>query len=265
MKLPTDPSARRVIVAIPHNKVPSCAGLLNESGVAVMPFPIDRDDALACAVAQQAVLSGSAVLVQSPFDPDHYVAEEDARDAFAREKHGIFAELCALLGAVECCSEEQIDNEHQRRTSVKGGVEAGVYGGDAEYRTNAHDATRSMWNQRWEFSGGQADLVSARELLRRRGLEREPTMCALIATRTNSNNLLKHELNLDLLSESKNQMDVIARLKNHVALAQLSLKLKTNVESSQRLRLRMQVRFENAKPLRFGDRLKDFFKQRSEG
>jgi hypothetical protein len=260
MKLPIDPTARRVILAIPHNKIPSSAGLLNEAGVAVMPLPIDRNDVLACAVAQQAALAGSAVLVQSPFDPDHYVTEEDARDAFAREKHGIFAELCALLGAVECCSEEQLDNENQKRTSIKGGAEVGIYSGDAEYRTNAHDAARSMWNQRWEFSGGQPDLVGARELLRKRGLEREPTMCALITARTNSNKVLRHELNLDLLSESKNQMDVIARLKNHVALAQLSLKVKTNIESSQRLRLRMQVRFQDPKPLSLGDRLKGFFK-----
>jgi len=261
MRLPNDPSARRVVIAVPHNKVPSCAVLLSESGVSIMPLPIDREDPLACSIAEQTNLAGSTVLVQSPFDPNRYVTEEDARDSFARDKHGIFAELCALLGAVECSSEEHVENEQQQRRSVKGEAGVGVYAGDMEYQTKAEGAIRSMWNQKWEFAGGQPDLEKARELLQRRGLEREPTMCALVTTRANSNRLLKHELNLDLLSESKNQMEIISRLKNHVALAQLSIKVKTNTESSQRLRLRMQVRFPDQKPLSVGTRLKSLFKK----
>ncbi len=220
---PDDPSSRKAILVLHEHDIEKCTyepnaaqALLDEEAY-VLPFPLqlhgDAPLALRNIVDAGLVRPGS-MLVQSPYDSDSYEEAALAPQRFALAKHMYFSRLCMHLGAKEVVV-EQIDlTTRSGKTSLDVKGERHGVGGQVGIRTEELEKFRAHMHLRDEFEGGAANIDAADGLLRRTGLVNDLNLRTLIEMRRdNSNPIKSRKLVLNLSSETKNNLNVVGRLK----------------------------------------------------
>lgn len=249
---PDDPSRRKAILILSAYDIEKCAyepdaarALLDEEAY-VLPFPLLKQDKASLAL-RNIVDAGLArpghMLVQSPYDVEAYEEAALAPQRFALAKHMYFSTLCMHLGAKEVVV-EQIDL-HTRSGKTELDVKGERSGGSAQVsvETEKLEQFRAQLNLRDEFEGKTADIEAAERLLRRTGLLADSNMRNLIEMRRDGVNRLKaRELVLSLSSESRNNLNVVGRLKVP-AFVKLSADYDRVVKEHQDYTLTVVVRF----------------------
>jgi len=220
---PADPGRRRAIVVLQQHDIDRCAyepgaaqALLDDEAY-VLQFPLRAASEMPAAL-RNIVDSGLArpggMLVQSPYDPDHYEEASLASRRFALAKHTYFSTFCMYLGA-RSVSVEQVDlrtNTGKTTLDIKG--ERPVGSAQVTVESSDLENFRAQMHLLDEFTGGSADLGAAERLLRRTGLWSDPNMRTLLEMRRDgTNQLTTRRLVLSLSSEAQSNLNVVGRLK----------------------------------------------------
>ena len=187
--------------------------LLNEE-THILPYPPQQSATL---TVQDLIDSGIArpgtVLIQSPFDKDIYQNSTQAVELFALDKHFYFSRLCRHLGAREVTI-EQIDfksTEDREIWSLKSDVPLRGSGG-GKIKNEELASFQSKLTLKDKFPGGAPDVPAARELLRKTGLLGDANMRSLLDMRQGSNKLTSRELQLNVTTETRGNLNVLANL-----------------------------------------------------
>jgi len=223
------------------------AELLVADEAYVLPFPVPRspDHPVALKNILNAGLARpGCLLIQSPFEPNTYDDAETATERFALTKHVYFSEFCMYLGAREV-SVDQIDlrTASGRSSLLLKGEKPGVVSGAITATSEELDRFRAQLSLRDEFTGGAPELERAERHLRHRGLWSDPSMHSLLdMRRSESNHLLTRTLTITLSSESKRNLDVVARLRVP-AFVRLSANYNKIIQNQSEFTLTVTVRF----------------------
>lgn len=221
---PSDPSNRKAIVVLKQHDVERCSyesgggRWLIDDEAYVLQFPVSEQGQVAMGLqnildARQA--RPGVILVQSPFDSEVYEDASVAADRFALTKHMYFSLLCMHLGAKEV-SVEQVD----LRTSTgksSWAANADRAGFDAILTASSEELEkfRAQMSLKDIFTGGKPDLDAAEKLLRKTGLLSDSNMNSLLEMRrSTSNKILSRKLVINLSSEAKSNLNIVARLKS---------------------------------------------------
>lgn len=249
---PNDPSSRKAVLVLQDHDIEKCAyvpgaaqALLDEEAY-ILQFPLRIQGDFPIAL-QNIVDAGLArpgnILVQSPYDIDSYEEAALAPQRFALAKHMYFSTLCMHLGAKEVVV-EQVDLRTRSGKSTLD-VKGERHGASAQVSIEAEELEkfRAQMHLRDEFEGGPADVGAAERLLRRTGLLADPNMRTLVEMRrVGANQLKTRKLVLSLSSETKNNLNVVARLKVP-AFVNLSAEYDRVVKEQQDYTLTVVVRF----------------------
>jgi hypothetical protein len=249
---PNDPCHRRAILVLQNHDIERCAyesvnshSLLDDEAY-FLEFPVPTQGEIPLPL-QQILDAGLArpgrILVQSPYDADHYEDATHAPQRFALAKHMYFSTLCRHLGAKEV-NVEQIDLR-TRSGKCTYDVKGERLGSSAEMSvaTEELEMFRSQLQLHDEFSGSQADLLAAEQLLRRTGLWADPNMRTLLEMRGDGENKLRtRKLVLSLSNEAKSNLNVAGRLKVP-AFVSLSADYNRVIQEQYEYTLTVVVRF----------------------
>jgi hypothetical protein len=218
---PAEPWRRKGIVILEQHDVERCHyeedgnALLLDEEIYVLEFPIQDSNPATQNLVDSGLVRPGTVLVQSPFDKDVYEDVAEATQRFALAKHMYFSTFCMYLGAREVTIEQIELRRVSGKTTLnlKGGIPA--LSGDLSAKSEEIDAFRSQLTLRDSFTGGQADLQAAEELLRRRGLFGDANLRTLLDMRRASspNQIVSRTITLNLSNEVKRNLGVIGRLK----------------------------------------------------
>lgn len=217
---PNDPGRRRVILVLRARDYEACefsregAALLgdHEAYVLELDRAEDSDSPVLRSLRSHGQLAPGAILIQSPFALDEYVALGHAALSLARTKHMLFSTLCRWLGA----SEVQVKTleAKRRRVTVEGKASVGVggYGGDLAVDQEASDALKAEMHLHDVFVGGEADVAQAEQFLREHHLDQDIELRSLVDMRRGIRNPLRERaLSISLSKEAQSRMHVAAR------------------------------------------------------
>lgn len=241
MKLPTDPSKRRVVVAVSENKVHECGSVIETSGAAILPLPAEPEDELGRRVADSNRLSGHQILVQSPYYQDNYAVLSDAEDLFVREKHEVFGRICQLLGATKYEATDVHEEKKSDHTKTGANVKGAAYSLGVQGNREVSEADRAKWSSEGKFKGGPPQIDEAKALLRARGLEGDPTLRGLIDACTGSNPIQDYTFELDLLRETSKHLSIAASLMVPQAMTTIKANWENNLSQRTQYKVRMRV------------------------
>lgn len=219
---PTDHNNRKVILILHSHDIEKCgyapgaAQILLDDNIYILAYPVTSQKKLPQAMQNiidaRLACSGN-MLIQNPYDTDTYEEITVAPQRFALAKHMYFSILCKHLGAKEVLV-EQISIQTRSGKSVLSGkgerLGASVHGTIAAEELEKIHAQMHLHD---EFEGGPADVEAAELLLRRTGLYADPSLRILIDMRREHANTLKtRKFCICLSSESKNNLNIAARL-----------------------------------------------------
>lgn len=110
-KLPENPQKRRSILVVSSQDwddmgskpehVKATVDLKRNEYVFVLSVPCALDDSITVDLERRGLLNPGTLLVQNPFDPDHYEEVTNANAAFGLDKVLKFRHFCQMLGAKE--------------------------------------------------------------------------------------------------------------------------------------------------------------------
>jgi hypothetical protein len=217
---PAEPWRRKGIIVLDEQEIERCeyesegAALLLNEEVYILKFPVQDDNPVIQDLEVSGLINPGAVLAQSPFDKDIYKDIAQAPRQFALAKHVYFSTFCMYLGAREV-NVEQIESREISGTktlNVKGGVTQ--YAGDLSAESEELEALRSQLTLHDTFTGGDADVDAAEELLRQKQLLGDVNMSSLLEMRraNTPSQLVSRTLKINLSSEAKRNLTVIGRL-----------------------------------------------------
>lgn len=220
---PVDPARRRAVLVLDRHDMERCAyepdagrALLDEEAH-VLVFPVtatnDAPHALQNIVDAGLARPGS-VLAQNPYDLDRYEDAALASQRFALSKHLAFSAFCMRLGAKEVVV-NQIDVRTRSGKSTFSASGERLGGSAAvDVEQEAFEKFRAQMTVRHEFAGGAANIAEAERFLRSSRLLGDQTMRSLLDMRRQDGNELRTlGLKLQLSSEAKSNLNVVARLK----------------------------------------------------
>lgn len=153
------------------------------------------------------------ILVQSPFDPDEYVAAEEASERFMLDKQMLFLNFCQILGAKRVSVSQLVVTDGEKATTVKfdGTGQVVAAGGQVDAKVSERLAARISLGD--EFDGGPADLAKAEQFLQKHRLYGDRMMRSLLDARSEGNAIRKRVITVDLSNEARHSLSVVARLK----------------------------------------------------
>ena len=210
------PQERRVILVLTEREIDALsfrgggAALLNNPEISIVPFGLQTSDRPVRDVVGRALWRPGAVLIQSPFDSSAYANAVDAIGEFALEKYLHFSALCRYLGAVSVTVEQAECTyvEDQKRVSLSADFSVG--GGSGTIEQEQWRGVTSRLSLHDEFEGGNPDVISAAEHLKRFGLSGDAAMRSLVDSRRAGHNLLtSRKMQLNLTSETRNNYRVL--------------------------------------------------------
>lgn len=219
---PTEPHSRKAVYVLQQHDIEKCAYepgagqvLLDEEAY-VLPFPVSSSDDNSTAlqnILDDDLARPGMVLVQSPYDPNTYADAVDASQRFALAKHVLFARLCGLLGATEVSVEQINLRSRSTRISITAGGDVVGKEGQVETTLEEVEKLRSQMKLSHKFRGARPDMEGARNLLKKYRLWSDPGMRGLVEMMDDGENqVVEQKLTINLSSEAKSNLNVIARL-----------------------------------------------------
>lgn len=251
-RFPEDPRRRRVVMVLEQHDIDK----LHQDGdtaifadphvqvITTLEQPGPEDTALA-GIVDAGLDHAGTLLVQSPFQPDVYAEAEGAAEQFALTKQTLFLNFCQLLGAtrVSVTQTTTADGDKVETLEVEGG-RLGASGSLNGKRTESAKlaARLSLLD---EFEGGPPDLASAEALLQENRLIGDQVMRSMLQARAGQNTIKRRTVTLNLSSETKNCLGVLAKLQ--IAPARVSCDFQKVASERRAYELHMEVLFEPSK------------------
>jgi len=221
----------------------SDAELLVNEDVQVVTYPVVQPKGFMRDLDDRGLLRPGTVLVQSPYERDHYAPLVEAEQSFAIAKRMYFSELCMKLGAKEV-KVDQIAIRTRKGTSTfdvdasKGGIKF-----EGKRERESLEKISSEMTLKDRFEGGQADIKAAEEMLRRTKLLGDPNMYSLFEmAKAENNKLQERTLTIDLTRESQDVIRLAASLAIP-AYVDINTKYKKNVNETEQYTLTLTVKF----------------------
>jgi hypothetical protein len=243
-KLPSDPNDRRIIVVLDKSHIDDGRiQTLDKPTVALVRWPVSREDPLAVMLDSARLLNPGAVLLQNPYEPDSYEEISKAETEFQRSKNRKFGELCGLLGAIECSVESMRAVRESEATDGRLEFQylfdtAEIKGGDQKSKDFAE---RFRLHLKW--NGGEPNFSEVDQMLCKTGLANDPDMLALVSMRKRSNSFISQTLEIEVSQETKRTLSFAADLSIPECLTTASAFMRKRVSSNLSLFLRMHVAF----------------------
>lgn len=217
----TPPERRRVLMVLTEEAArlarrdPDLQDLLDNPEAMLLTIPPAHTKAPPGSVLdrlrQSNRLRPGALLVQSPFDVNHYEAADRALADFAVAKFMLLTRLCSLLGATKVTTEHV--NSERRKTTTKGKAAGKGKVADA-HATLDHDLVDSVKSRLQltdEFKGGPPQIDAARAFLRERSLEYDEELSSLVALREADNSLSSRQISISLTRDSTENLKIAAK------------------------------------------------------
>ena len=217
----TPPERRRVLMVLTEEEArlarrdPDFQDLLDSPEAMLVALPAANTEVPEGSVLdrlrQSNRLRPGALLVQSPFDVNHYEAADRALADFAVAKFMLLTRLCSLLGATKV-STEHVSSERRRTTTrgkTSGSAKVGDLQADVDHELVA--AVKSRLRLTDEFVGGLPKIEDARAFLRARGLEYDEELASLVALREGSNPLNSRQISLSLTRDATENLKIAAK------------------------------------------------------
>ena len=217
---PDEPHRRKTVLVLNQKDIDALrfekggADLLLNEEVYILPSSLQESNPTVQDLADSGLVRPGAVLIQNPFDKNIYENSAQAVERFALEKYMHFSKLCMYLGAREV-TVEQIEHKNTKNEEIYR-IEGGVPmrgSGDGKIKNEEVASLGRQLTLKNTFTGGIPDVQSARKLLKQTGLSGDANMRTLIDLRRNPDNLLtKQEIRMNVTSEVKRNLDVLANL-----------------------------------------------------
>ena len=248
-RFPEDPRRRRVVMVLEQHDIDK---MHQDGETAIFADPHAQvittletagpaDTALA-GIIDSGLDHPGTLLVQSPFQTDVYAEGGQAAEQFALTKQTLFLNFCQLLGAtrVSVTQVTTVDGDKADTLDLEGG-RFGASGSLSGKRTESEKlaARLSLLD---EFEGGPPDIESAEALLRDNRLMGDQVMRSMLQARAGRNGIKRRTVTLNLSSETKNSLGVLAKLQ--IAPAHVSCDFKRIANERRTYELHMEVLFE---------------------
>lgn len=201
-----DPRRRLAIVVVPEHEYDdlriTTAGerLLRDDSVAILTWPLDSrqlsNSPVLTRLDSDGLLEPGAVLLQSPYDPNRYLAPAEATPSIALAKLLSTVELCRRLGASSVRIEEitvTSNGESAKWTAEGSGQLLGAQTGSVRSELGTFVQVTQLQDS---FPGGPPDITAAAELLTGARLTSDDNLTALVTARTGNNQILSRNFHV---------------------------------------------------------------------
>lgn len=218
---------RRSIVVMASNDLktvkrdPNLVDLLDDSEVSFVDVGGAEGTWLTGLLRDQDLLRPGTVVVQSPYNPDRYLAADLALVELAVEKFLIMTRLAQLLGATKVEFTDVHAEMRKASTAAKGAVQTVASNVSSEGTRSIETQVTQKLTGVHKFDGGEPDIEAARELLRRHRLVGDPQLHNLIELRGGPDPVRNQELSISGSREAAGNLTAALR----VAGGPLRLKL----------------------------------------
>ena len=190
--------------------------IINNEQIKLIPIPVgekELKDPLTVHLNELGLLDTEQILLHDIYEKDIFVPLDRFEKVMQLKKHMYFSLLCQILGATELkINEININTKQGNMSFVVGGkaknIPASIKGNYENYTKLAaelelHDI----------FDGNKPDIEAAKDLLYKTGLYNDTQMLSILKARSVKSNMLKtRNLKINLSSEIKSQLSVVAKL-----------------------------------------------------
>jgi len=187
-------------------------------------------------------LRAGRLLVQSPYDTEHYEPAETALEDFAVSKFMHLSEVCGLLGAKSVQTEEVHALKRERSTHASAGASGRVVSATGSVDHDLAESVRARLSLEDHFRGGASDTEAAWRYLAERGLEHDAPLASLVRLRSGSNPLTRRELSLNLGQDAVANLKVVAEVSG-LRLVKASTTLSRRMQEEVELTARAVISF----------------------
>jgi hypothetical protein len=194
-------------------------GIFTDDEIAVIAFPVPAEtlasDTLLTRLADNDLLRRRNVLVQSNFDPDHYLEIGEAPDRLAHAKLLHTATVCQLLGATRV-EVVQVERTEASSSATWTASASATLRGSGSLQGESNGLARFVRETTLThtFAGGAAKPERAQQFLDNKGLGRDQHLGALVEMRREAGNqLVEQRIEISTVEESKRLRKLAARCK----------------------------------------------------
>lgn len=229
INIPDNPYRRRVMVVMPEEQYNvikvegSAPELFTDDEIAVVTYDHDalykqeHPHPVLERLLSKDLFRPGMILVQDPFSPDNYRAQESALEDFSLRKHYLFTELCQILGAKEIDVKQVTVDDMEHKLRAQGSVGANIKGTstgiEVETKRDLKDRLEARLGLKVMFSGGDPQLEEAEAFISKYRLHSDDNFVNLTRLRANSFNPIKSRtLKINMSSEVRRNLDIALRL-----------------------------------------------------
>ncbi len=249
---PSAPSRRRALLVLKDFEYEKCryspggSEILTDDEMHIVPTSVFDAGDLPVAlqsINQRHIARPGALLVQSPFRPDHYEPLEAASETFAKEKYGLIDMFCQKLGARSLQIDEVAAETDQNKVSVDAKAKNNFFNFSGKTEFEKAKALRNELSSITSWTGGSVDLHGAEMILNDNGLQFDSTLKSLLNMRRGGDNtLLNKKIVISLSSETKSNLRVVGRL-NIPQYVNVMVDYKSEVKKTASYSVSIDVKF----------------------
>jgi len=217
----TPPERRRVLIVLTAEDArlsrtdPGTVDALDSPEALLVALPERHEpgppDKLLERLRQSNRLRPGALLVQSPFNVDHYEPADRALAEFAVEKFMLLSRLCSILGATRVTTEHVTSDRRKTTTRGAGTAKVRVQNAQAKVDHELVEWVTSRLQLNDNFRGGVPNISEAQAFLRERGLEDDEELASLVDLRAGENPLTSRQISLSLTRDSSENLRIAAQ------------------------------------------------------
>lgn len=200
---------RRVVAVLPRNDAPRA----RTNHVASVPPPSRRPSGvLDRQLYERGLLEMEAILIQSPFDPEHYEPVERAREVFALDKLLIYDRVAGLLGASSFSVEELLVHQGDDEFTIRADGKHSLVDAEASFDRQASRKFRRLLEVGSHNVPAEPNLAKAEALVIEKRLSHDPAMSHLLGTVRDGVQKKSQTLRLNLTEEASRNVTLGVKL-----------------------------------------------------
>ena len=238
---PDDPSRRKIVLVLNQDDINALDYeddgnvLLTNEEVHILSSHPSEPDLSVQALIDQGLVMPNTVLVQNPFEKSLYHHEPEAEAQIAQTKCQHFSTLCSLLGASEVKIEDRKKNKVESSSNLSNRVDIPTVGSvESEINKENLDSFISGLTLTDTFEGGEPNVKAANAFLQRTGLWGDTSMRGLLdIVQSQTNKIKSRKIELNLMTEARRNLKVLANLKLKSLRLPISLETKYDREEHE--------------------------------
>jgi len=219
---PNETYRRRTILILDEPSIEKCQyddrsrSLLTDTETYILPIEgVDSNHKAYQNLVNSDNIRPGAVLVQSPYNPDEYIEQDDAEKVFALKKHTLFSTLCSLLGAKEVKIDQTYVKEKSEQKSGDLSADIKAVSVKGSVCKDDFESIKNGLSYHDIFPGAEPDIEAAENHLTRHRLLGDAALTSLLDMRRHSaNRIQQRTLEISLTSESKKNLKIALGVKS---------------------------------------------------